>query len=88
MRENALKKADAEKLANIEFEQNLERDNAEIRNRNGASSVCSSVNIISKNGYLFTKNRSPSPETHRSILTNKPYNRFKYFESLPKYSVN
>jgi len=46
----------------MEFEKQLEEDNALTRvSRNGASSVCSSVNVKSKNGYLFIKHDEESP---------------------------
>ena len=92
MKENALKKAGPDQKKNIEFEKQLEEDNALTRvSRNGASSVCSSVNVKSKNGYLFIKHEEESPEGSRRSsqklrFQQRPFNRFKYFESLPKYS--
>ena len=59
------------------------------------SSVRSSLNVKSRSGYLFLKNSTCHSSDKDSIshkfkqkVTQKKYCRFKYFESLPKFTMD
>lgn len=49
--------------------------------------VKSSLNVKSRNGYLFMTASGSQHDKIKVARPDKSYCRFKYFESLPKYSV-
>lgn len=69
----------------------LQKDTENSRNDLGKKTLRSSLNVKTRNGYLFSEHDKSRRSTGSMInksnnISNKPFCRHQYFQNLPQYS--